>query len=61
MEIFLVYIIIINLKGNSHIFMKGGLFVRIIFLKDFNSSESVVYALQTSNHRILAHLALFSV
>lgn len=61
MEIILVYIIIITLKGNPYNLKGGGLFVRIIFLKDFNSSVRVVSALQTSKRSILGHLVLFAV
>lgn len=61
MEIILVYIIIITFKGNLYHFKRGGIFVRIIFPKDFNRSVRVVSALQTSNRRILGHLAMFSV
>lgn len=44
MEIMLVYIIIISLKGNPYHF-RGGLSVRIIFLKDFfMGSVRVVFA-----------------
>lgn len=55
-EIILVYIIIITLKGNLK---RGVLLLRIIYLRDFNKSR--IFALQTSNRRIFGHLAMFSV
>lgn len=57
MEIILVYIIIITLKGNSYRFKRGELFLRIIFLKNFNISVTVLSALKTSSHYISGHLA----
>lgn len=43
-EIILVYIIIITLKGNLK---RGVLLLRIIYLRDFNKSR--IFALQTSS------------